>query len=570
MSALLAAAAATHVTNLGFPLLTALILVPAAGAVVTLLVPARRPELTRVVGYVTSAAVFGLAVYLLIQFDTGRSGYQFVSDHRWMPAIGIRWTLGVDGISLFMVALTALLIPVGLLASAELEKPKSFTFWMLLLEAAVVGVFLALDTIVFFVFFELVLVPMYFLIAGWGHGNRRYAAVKFFLFTTAGSAFLFAGILSVAFLHQHATGHLTFDVRVLTTWASASHSLSLATTKWLFVAFALGFAVKIPLVPVHTWLPDAHTDAPTAGSVVLAGVLLKMGTYGFLRFAIPMFPQAAVDLAPVLLVLAVIGILYGAVVATMQPSLKRIVAYSSIAHLGFVVLGTFALTSQGISGGLFTMLSHGLTTGALFLLVGMLYDRRHTYELSEFRGLWKAVPVLGGLFVAASFASIGLPGFSGFVGEFLSLLGAFLTSRWYAVAATAGVILAAVYMLWAVQRAFTGEPDEKNTATREIGFREICTVAPLLGLSLFLGFYPKPVLDRLQPAVAALVTQVDTHSNHRAPAVDEAAKTCTSDSLGRLTVPVFPGENPETGNRVTKSGRLVFTYGDCVKPGAPR
>ena len=532
------AAAAAHVPNAGFPLLTALILVPAAGAVITLLVPGRRSELTRVVGYVTSAATFGLAVYLLVQFATAHTGYQFVSDHTWIRALGIRWILGVDGISLFMVALTTLLIPISMLASAELEKPKSFTFWMLLLEAAVIGVLIALDSIVFFVFFELVLVPMYFLIAGWGHGNRRYAAVKFYLYTATGSAFLFVGILSVAFLHQHATGHLTFDVRVLTTWASSAHGVSVSTAKWLFVAFAIGFAVKIPLVPFHTWLPDAHTDAPTAGSVVLAGVMLKMGTYGFLRFAIPMFPQAAVDLAPILLVLAVIGITYGAIVATMQPNLKRIIAYSSIAHLAFVVLGVFALTREGISGGLFTMLSHGLTTGALFLLVGMLYDRRHTYELTEFNGLWKAVPVFGGLFVVATFASIGLPGFSGFVGEFLSLLGSFLTSRWYAVVATTGVILAAVYMLWAVQRAFTGEPDEKNVATRDIGFREICTVAPLLGLSLFLGFYPKPVLDRIQPSVAALVTQVETHSNHKPPAVDFASDECLVDSSGHYTLPV--------------------------------
>jgi len=532
------AAAAAHVPNAGFPLLTALILVPAAGAVITLLVPGRRSELTRVVGYVTSAATFGLAVYLLVQFATAHTGYQFVSDHTWIRALGIRWILGVDGISLFMVALTTLLIPISMLASAELEKPKSFTFWMLLLEAAVIGVFIALDSIVFFVFFELVLVPMYFLIAGWGHGNRRYAAVKFYLYTATGSAFLFVGILSVAFLHQHATGHLTFDVRVLTTWASSAHGVSVSTAKWLFVAFAIGFAVKIPLVPFHTWLPDAHTDAPTAGSVVLAGVMLKMGTYGFLRFAIPMFPQAAVDLAPILLVLAVIGITYGAIVATMQPNLKRIIAYSSIAHLAFVVLGVFALTREGISGGLFTMLSHGLTTGALFLLVGMLYDRRHTYELTEFNGLWKAVPVFGGLFVVATFASIGLPGFSGFVGEFLSLLGSFLTSRWYAVVATTGVILAAVYMLWAVQRAFTGEPDEKNAATRDIGFREICTVAPLLGLSLFLGFYPKPVLDRLQPSVAALVSQVESHSNHKPPAVDFATDECVPDSSGRYTISV--------------------------------
>jgi NADH-quinone oxidoreductase subunit M len=390
---------------------------------------------------------------------------------------------------------------------------------MLFLEASVIGVFLALDSILFFVCFEFVLVPMYFLIAGWGHGRRRYAALKFFLFTMAGSAFLFVGILAVAFLQQQSSGVLTFSVPALTEWASSSGELATNTARLLFVAFAIGFAVKVPLFPFHTWLPDAHTDAPTAGSVVLAGVMLKMGTYGFLRFAVPMFPQAAVDLAPILLGLSVIGITYGAIVAAMQPNLKRIIAYSSVAHLGFVVLGVFAFTQQGLSGGLFTMLSHGLTTGALFLLVGMLYDRRHTYELSAYRGVWKVVPVFGGLFVVATFASIGLPGFSGFIGEFLALLGTFLTRRWYAVIAATGVILAAVYLLWAVQRAFTGEPDEENQKTREIGVREFCTVVPLLALSLFLGFYPKPVLDRLEPDVKELVTHIEDNSDYEAPAV---------------------------------------------------
>jgi NADH-quinone oxidoreductase subunit M len=502
-----------------FPVLTTLILLPAAGAVITLLMPNRRPELARMAGYAASVATLGLALFVLFDFDRGDAGYQFVSDHAWMEPLGVRWTLGVDGISLFMVVLTAILIPIGLLASANIERAKSFIGWMLLLEAGLIGVFLALDLILFFVFFEAVLVPMYFLIAEWGHDNRRYAAMKFFIFTTAGSAFLFVGIISVAFLHRSAEGFLTFDSRVLADWASSSGALSGATAKWLFLAFAVAFAVKVPLIPLHTWLPDAHTDAPTAGSVVLAGVLLKMGTYGFLRFAIPFFPQAAVDLAPLLLVLAVIGITYGAVVAAMQPNLKRIIAYSSIAHLGFVVLGTFALTQQGIQGGLFTMVSHGLTTGALFLLVGMLYDRRHTYAIHEYRGLWKAIPIFGGLFVAAAFASIGLPGFSGFIGEFLSLLGAFLTSRWYAVVATTGVILAAVYMLWAVQRTVTGEPDGDNVTMREVSVREICTVVPLLGLSLFLGFYPKPVLDRVQPSVERLVRHVEDRSDYKEPAV---------------------------------------------------
>ena len=499
-----------------------MVFLPALGAIVAMLMPARRPELARAVGYVTSMATFGMAMFLLTQFSTSplKPGFQLFEDHSWIASLGVRWTLGVDGISLFMVALSALLFPIALLASAKVTKPKAFIVWMLLLESAMIGVFLALDAMVFFIFFEFVLVPMYFLIAGWGHDNRRYAAMKFYLFTAAGSAFLFAGILSVAFLHQHDTHQLTFSVETLTNW-SASH-IHGGTAKVLFLAFAVGFAVKVPLFPFHTWLPDAHTDAPTAGSVVLAGVMLKIGAYGFLRFAIPFFPQAAVDLAPLLIVLAVIGITYGAIVAAMQPNLKRIVAYSSVAHLGFVVLGIFALTTQGLSGGLFTMLSHGLTTGALFLLVGMLYDRRHTYELSQFKGLWKAAPVFGGLFIAATFASIGLPGFSGFVGEFLSLLGAFLTNRWYVVVAATGVILAAVYLLWAVQRAFTGVPDKVNAATPDIGIRELVTVLPLLGLSLFLGFYPKPVLDRLQPSVQVLIQHVEQNSNYKAPVVPNA------------------------------------------------
>jgi NADH-quinone oxidoreductase subunit M len=517
---MLAAASATaaHVTTNDFPILTALIVTPLIGAVFAVLMPSRRPEYTRIVGYLATAATLGLGVWLLVDFGTRTHGYQFVESHRWMGELGVRYLVGLDGISLFMVALTVLLFPIGLLASSEIARPKAFTVWMLILESALIAVFVSLDLVLFFVAFEFVLVPMYFLIAGWGHDNKVYAATKFFLYTMAGSAFLFVGLLSVAFLYNRAGHPLTFDVRILTAWTSAPGSISTGVSRALFLAFCIAFAVKVPLFPFHTWLPDAHTEAPTAGSVVLAGLLLKMGTYGFLRFAIPMFPQAAVDLAPILLVAAVIGIVYGAIVAAMQPDLKRLIAYSSIAHLGFVVLGTFALTTQGIQGGLFTMLSHGLTTGALFLLVGMLYDRRHTRLISDFGGLWKSVPVIGGLFVAATFASIGLPGFSGFVGEFLALIGTFITHRWYAVAATTGVIFAAVYLLWAVQRAFTGEPEGDNVAMRDISFRELATVVPLLGLSLFLGFYPKPVLDRVKPAVDDLVTHVHETTTFGGPA----------------------------------------------------
>ncbi|HEX2737259.1 MAG TPA: NADH-quinone oxidoreductase subunit M, partial [Acidimicrobiia bacterium] len=321
---------------------------------------------------------------------------------------------------------------------------------------------------------------------------------------------------------------LTFDIQTLAAWAPKG--LDNSTAKWLFMAFFAAFAVKVPLFPLHTWLPDAHTEAPTAGSVILAGVLLKMGTYGFLRFSIGFFPKAAVDLAPLLLVLSTIGIIYGAVVATMQTDLKRLVAYSSVAHLGFVVLGIFALTTQGLDGALFTMVSHGLTTGALFLLVGMLYERRHTREISDFGGLWKSAPVLGGLFCAAAFASIGLPGFSGFVGEFLTLIGTFVVHRPYAIIAAVGVILAALYLLWAFQRAFTGEPSGENATIADLDFRELACVVPLLALSLFLGIYPKPLLDRVEPAVKSTICHVERNTHYREPASARGRSTACAAS----------------------------------------
>ena len=510
------AEASAHAVR-SFPLLTALIVLPFVGALGVLLTPKGRPEWAKFVGFASSLATLGMALFLLADFDPAAHGYQYTVDHDWIGNLGVHFSLGVDGISLFMVVLTAVLFPIGLLASVGEHQLKQFTIWMLVLEAAVIGVFVALDLIVFFVFFELVLVPMYFLIAGWGHGNKAYAATKFFLYTMAGSAFLFVGILTSAYLFSRDGNALTFDVRAITAWISSPGAIDTSTARLLFLAFTVSFAVKVPLFPLHTWLPDAHTEAPTAGSVVLAGVLLKMGTYGFLRFAIPMFPEAAQYFAPVLLILAVIGILYGAIVATMQPDLKRLIAYSSVAHLGFVVMGTFALTTQGIQGGIFTMVSHGLTTGALFLLVGILYERRHTRLIADFGGLWKAIPIFSGLFLVATFASIGLPGFSGFVGEFTSLLGTFVTRRWWAVAATGGVILAAVYLLWAFQRSFTGEPEGDNVGVRDVSFREFATVAPLLALSLFLGFDPKPLFDRSEVAVRDLMAHLEETTGYSEP-----------------------------------------------------
>jgi NADH-quinone oxidoreductase subunit M len=418
-----------------------------------------------------------------------------------------------------------------MLSSTHVDKRVNAYFaLMLTLEAALMGIFLSVDLFLFFVFWEAMLVPMYFLIGVWGYDRRVYAALKFFLYTAAGSALLLLGILSLAVLHAKAPGaHLTFDLRTLMAWTGLNPN----TARWLFLAFGASFAIKVPLFPLHTWLPDAHVEAPTAGSVLLAGLLLKLGAYGFLRFSLTLFPQASVDFAPLMLTLATIGILYGAVVATMQRDLKKLVAYSSVAHLGFVVLGTFALTTVGIEGGLFTMVSHGLTTGALFLLVGILYDRRHTRQIDAFGGVWKAAPKLGGIFLAVTFASIGLPGLSGFVGEFLSLLGTFVVHRPYAVFAAAGVILAAVYMLWGFQRVFTGEPTGENATFRDLSRLELATVLPLLGFSLFLGIYPKPLLERVEPSVKALITHVESRSDYRQPKVaDLGPKAVASSKAG--------------------------------------
>jgi NADH-quinone oxidoreductase subunit M len=498
-----------------FPVLSAIIAVPIIGSIICALLPQRRPEIAKAVGYAATMITFGLAAWLLWHFEPNTARFQFLENESWIKDLGVGYTVGVDGISIFMIAVTALLFPLGLLASERYitHRVKAYIAWFLLLEGAIMGIFLALDLILFFVFWELMLVPMYFLILGWGSGKRAYAATKFFLYTAAGSAFLLASTIALAFIHQADTGRLTFDFRVLAAW----NGLSGTTEVVLFLGFMAAFAIKAPLFPFHTWLPLVHTEAPTAGSVVLAGVILKMGAYGLLRFSFELFPQASVDLAPIFLTLAVIGIVYGAIVAAMQTDLKRVIAYSSVAHMGFVVLGIFSLTVIGIDGAVFTMLSHPLTTGALFLVVGMLYERRHTREISAYRGVWKSAPIMTAMFLIALFAGIGLPGFSGFIGEFLSLLGTFVVDGPFAIVATTGVVLAAVYALWAFQRVFTGKPQGENAKMRDVTAREVIVVAPLLALSLFLGIYPKPALDRIQPSVRKAVADLEAKTDYREP-----------------------------------------------------
>jgi NADH-quinone oxidoreductase subunit M len=518
-------AAEAHAESPEFPILTALVVIPAIGALMLALTPRSRPELSRLVGVGMSLVAGAMSLYLMTQFVIDEPGFQQTSKHTWVESFGISWNLGVDGISLFLVVLTGVLFPLALIGVKPHHDTKSYMAWLLLLEAGCMGVFLALDLFLFFVAFEIVLVPMYFLIGGWGYGQRVYAALKFFLFTMLGSAFMLVAILALAFLHQRATGVLTFDLVEI----AEAQAIAESSARWLFLGFAAAFAVKTPLFPLHTWLPDAHTQAPTAGSVILAGVMLKLGTYGFVRFGLYLFPEASTWAAPVLVTLGVIGIIYGAIVAAVQRDLKRLVAYSSVAHLGFIVLGTFAFTTQSLQGGVVQMVNHGISTGALFLLLGMVYDRRHTYEMASLKGLQKAAPVLAGVFTVVMMSSIGLPGLNGFVGEFLILIGSFPTRRWWAVVATFGVVLAAVYLLWAYQRVFHGEPDGDNATVRDMTLREGAVMAPLLVLIVFLGVFPRPVLERIEPAVDRLIAHVERGSDYVQPEV-------TRDGTGSVDV----------------------------------
>ncbi len=495
-------------------MLTALILLPALGAVLVGLVPSKRKELLLPLGIAVSIAPLALAGYLFASFSTGEAGFQMIERTLIYEPWGFSWYLGVDGISLPMVVLTALLVPIALAASTAINRRvKEFVVFVLLLEAGLIGVFLALDLLLFFAFFEAILIPMYFIIGIWGGERRVYAAVKFFLYTAFGSALMLAAIIGLSVLFARQTGLPTFAYTDL-----LDLSLNPNTARWLFAAFALAFAIKVPMFPLHTWLPDAHVEAPTAGSVLLAAILLKLGTYGLVRFNLGLFPQASVDFVPIMAALAVIGIVYGAVVAIVQPDLKKLVAYSSVSHLGFIVLGTFALTSGGLAGGVVQNINHGITTGALFLLVGMIYDRRHTKQIADFGGLAKVVPALAAAFLFTTFASIGLPGLNGFVGEFLVLIGSFPSLPIHTIIAASGVVLAAIYLLWAYERTFTGMPDKpENEKMLDLNLREKLILAPLVLLMLLLGLYPKILLDRVEPSTEAVLDRIEATTDYRVP-----------------------------------------------------
>jgi NADH-quinone oxidoreductase subunit M len=497
---------------MGFPILSSLIVLPIVGAILLLFVKDDQPHerMLRSGALMVTVLVFLETLLLWARFDPASADFQFVERHAWIPAFGISYFVGVDGISLLLLVLTGFLTPLALLGSwASVHKhTRAFCIFVLLLESAMMGVFISLDLFLFYVFWDAMLIPMYFLIGIWGYERRVYAAVKFILYTMGGSVLMLLAILGLAYLHSTVTGNYSFDVTRI-------YQLQIPPNLqfWFFLAFALSFAIKVPLFPFHTWLPDAHVEAPTAGSVLLAGVLLKMGTYGLVRFAFPLFPLAASFFAPYLAVLAVIGIIYGALVAMVQPDMKKLVAYSSVSHLGFVVLGITAMNVQGVQGAVYQMLNHGVSTGGLFLIVGMLSDRRHTRLIAEYGGLKNVVPHLVAAFLIITLSSIGLPGLNGFVGEFLILLGAFRWNPRMAAFAATGVVLSATYMLWMFQRVNYGPVNnEKNAGMLDLAPREWIVLVPILAATILMGVLPNLFLRPIEPSVARMVNQVQTQA----------------------------------------------------------
>jgi NADH-quinone oxidoreductase subunit M len=494
--------------------LTLLTFFPLVGIIILLFIPREQKEAIRWTALIASLITFGLSLWVLSMFNPGDPNLQWVAKYDWITVAdwNIQYFLGVDGLSILLVLLTGFLTPISILSTwtAVEERVKDFMIFFLLLEIGMMGVFLAQDLFLFYIFWEFTLVPMYFLIGIWGGPRRIYAAIKFFLYTMAGSILMLLAILWLGINGG------TFSVPDL-----LGVQIDPATQIWLFLAFAAAFAIKVPMWPLHSWLPDAHVEAPTAGSVILAGVLLKLGTYGFLRFNIPLFPEASVQAAPWIALLATIGIIYGAAVSYAQGDVKKLVAYSSVSHLGFVMLGLFALNSQGVQGAILQMINHGLSTGALFLLVGMIYEQTHTREINVYGGLWKITPVFGTIMLIASLSSMGLPGLNGFVGEFTILLGAFgsqaINNPWYAGISALGVIMAAVYILFMFQKMFLGpqgeiveEAEHHGRGLRDLNWREIAIMVPILILIFWIGLYPKPFFDLMAPAVDQLVANVSS------------------------------------------------------------
>ena len=487
-------------------LLSLILFTPLAGAAVLLLLPRTAESAIRWVANLFAVGGFLVSVPLWFRLDQSTASYQFVERLRWIPSIGAEYFLGVDGLSALLVLLTTLMGAIAVLASwtAITERVKEYYVFLLLLQTGMIGAFVALDFLLFFLFWEVMLVPMYFLIGIWGSDNRLYSAIKFFLYTLAGSVVMLLGILALYFAFHDATGVYTFDITRYQQFGFAP-----GLQWWVFLAFGLGFAIKVPMVPFHTWLPDAHTDAPTAGSVILAAVLLKMGTYGFLRFSLPILPAGTRAFLPIMVTLSLVGVIYGALVALAQKDWKRLVAYSSVSHMAMVMLGMFALNPVGVTGSIIQQINHGISTGALFLLVGVVYERRHTRAIAEYGGLSKVMPIYAAIFLFMTMSSIGLPALNGFIGELLILQGVFAVSTVWAGVAAAGIVLGAAYMLWLYQRTMFGRIEHpKNEALADVGLREFVTFVPLIILALWIGLYPAPFINRLNTSVARVVARV--------------------------------------------------------------
>jgi NADH-quinone oxidoreductase subunit M len=475
-------------------LLTYLLLTPIIGSILILFIKDNQVKIIRWVGLGVSLIAFAISMLIYSQFDSSFSTFQFIHKVQWVESLNISYLVGIDGISLLMIVLTTFLTPLTLISSWKsiTKKVRLFTFFMLFLEAGMLGVFISLDLFLFYVFWEAMLIPMYFIIGVWGGEQRIYASVKFFIYTMFGSLLMLVAIIWLAVYASGPLGKFTTNlIELYAVGPNVPHEIQ----KWMFLAFFFSFAIKVPLFPLHTWLPDAHVQAPTAGSVILAGVLLKMGTYGLLRFCLPLFPQSAVEFAPFISVLAIIGIIYGALVAMVQTDMKKLVAYSSVAHLGFVVLGIFAMTTESVQGAVIQMVNHGLSTGALFLLVGFIYERTHTREISYYGGIAKLVPVYATVLMIASLSSIGLPGLNGFIGEFLILIGSFqsqvLGSWWFTIFAASGVIFAAVYLLWMYERVVFGKvTNPKLESLTDMSRRELLVILPILFFIVWIGVYP--------------------------------------------------------------------------------
>jgi len=497
----------------GFPILSIVTFVPLAGAILLLFIRREQENQIRMVSLLVAGVTFLITLALPFSFDFASAEMQFVERASWIPAIGVTYVMGIDGISLWLVCLTALITPIAVLCSWEAitDRVKEYHVFILLIHTGMMGVFLALDFFLFYVFWEVVLVPMYFLIGIWGAPERRlYAAIKFFLYTLFGSVVMLLGILAVYFNAGAQTGTYTFDVlelmKVSYPWSPSLFSFQ----NLIWLAFFISFAIKVPMFPFHTWLPDAHTEAPTAGSLILAAVLLKMGTYGFVRFSLPMFPEATQYFVPFMVTLSIVAIIYGAMVCLVQRDMKRLIAFSSVSHMGFIMLGMFALNMQGLQGSILQMINHGLSTGALFLIVGLIYDRIHSRMIADMGGLSSVMPVYATLFAITMLSSIGLPGLNGFIGEFLILVGAFKVSWVWAVFAVTGIVLGAAYMLWLFQRTMFGTVvHESNKGLLDLNLREAMTLIPLVIMFFWIGLYPAPFLKAMEPSVQKVVARLE-------------------------------------------------------------